>query len=276
MTAYAAQLGGSCGIYASVTALQSGTQQVQAAFLANNRGTNALPFQRLSSNRGSHRVYSASQSVMRGRNHIEELATDFEYRVYHGLGAKVDYNTIYATSATLPIITPALGAGVNKFVVRRVNKHGQESANAYGHVGSFEVTVGSTGDDTGATPTAPTVTLDFINGKCRIRGTYIAAQDANPADTFQMWASFDGTGSPSDPSRVSPSSTSTMVLVDGVAKFEAFTTTLGSTQQVKVDLAAVRSGSSENEISVQDIQSADYTFGGASTVTAKFSGFKSV
>lgn len=118
------------------------------------------------------------------------------YRLYESVDdAAYDFNTPDATSATLPfdfgIASPVSGTRKYGVVVRYQNEYGLESQNIY----ERETTI----DDAGveqlspiSTPTNQDVS-ETTNGNLLAKATYAVANDADPADTWAIYITGDGT-----------------------------------------------------------------------------------
>ncbi len=119
------------------------------------------------------------------------------YELYAGVdGADPDLTAAPdATSATLPFnfaLTPP-GGGTREYrtTVLFRDRYDLPSLNEW----SRTVTIDTAGDEVVANPSAPTevAVTELGGGEVRVEAIYSAANDASPADTFQIYVSGDGT-----------------------------------------------------------------------------------
>lgn len=141
------------------------------------------------------------------------------YELYAGLGVAIDYTTPVATSATLPFnympVLPGPGTTrVDKYVCRKRNKYNLVGGNVY----ATEITIDENGDDVSSPLSVPeNVTLTALpGGEVEVLADYYGTRDADPADTWLIYATT--TGVDPDPTTDTP----TEVDMSGAGTFGFF------------------------------------------------------
>ncbi len=181
---------------------------------------------------------------IRGLHRIEDTSIE-GYELYRGTaGADPDFDAPpFATSATLPITTGALGTNRDdRFVTRFRNRYNLVSKNEI----SFHLETDGSGLQEEILPLiVEQLAIEaWTAGTMRITGTYhyIVEPEAVRADEFALWITSDGTDpDPTDPA----TATVTMVQVDGASRLAYVTGAFSHGTTVKAIVRARRTGPPE-------------------------------